>query len=131
MGVWNPLAILSNRINLKFETYAQRDLMMSLAQVGRHREAAELAETVRTKLPKDPGALVDIACCYAVCSAVVPAAKPEKQTQERYVTKAFDALKQALDAGFGDKVNLETEPDLDAIRSQAEFKATVNRLPEP
>jgi hypothetical protein len=128
----DSLAIRSDRINLKSETYAQRDLMMSFAQVGRHREAVELAETVRTKLPKDPGALVDIACCYAVCTSVIPgAAGPEKATQDRYVTKALEALKQAVHAGYGDKVNLETEPDLDAIRGQAEFQATLNRLPEP
>jgi serine/threonine protein kinase len=127
----DSLAIRSRRVNLNSETYAQRDLMMSLAQVGSHNEAARLAETVRAKLPKDPGALVDIACCYAVCSAVVPAVGAEKETIARYVTKAVEALKQALDTGYGDKVNLETEPDLDGIRSQTEFKAMVNRLPEP
>ena len=63
-------------------------MMMSLAQVGSHREAAELAEMVRTKLPKDPGALVDIACCYAVCSAAVPAGGVAKDVHEAYVTKA-------------------------------------------
>jgi serine/threonine protein kinase/tetratricopeptide (TPR) repeat protein len=127
----DALAIRSKRINLNSETYAQRDLMMSLAQVGRHREAAELAETVRAKLAKDPSALVDIACCYAVCSAVAPGAQPGNETQERYVETALQALKQALDAGYGDKVNLETEPDLDAIRGRGEFKAMMNRLPEP
>ena len=30
--------------------------MMSLAQVGQHREAADVAEEVRKHSPKDPGA---------------------------------------------------------------------------
>jgi tetratricopeptide (TPR) repeat protein len=127
----DSLAIRSKRVNLKSETYAQRDLMMSQARVGSHQEAVLLAESVLSKLSKDPGALVDIACCYSVCSTAVTADGAEKETQARYVAKALAALKQALDAGYGDKVNLETEPDLDAIRGQAEFKALVSRLPEP
>jgi tetratricopeptide (TPR) repeat protein len=127
----DSLAIRGKRVHLKSETYAQRDLMMSQARVGSHPEAAALAETVQAKLPKDPGALLDIACCYAVCSAAVPADGAEKETQARYVARALATLKQSLDAGYGDKVNLETEPDLDAIRSRAEFNALVSRLPEP
>jgi serine/threonine protein kinase len=123
-------AIRSKRVHLKSETYAQRDLMMSLARVGSHHEAVALAEIVQARLAKDPGALLDIACCYAVCSTVVAADGAEKDTHARYVATALAALKQALDAGYGDKVNLETEPDLDAIRSRAEFQALVGRLPE-
>jgi hypothetical protein len=51
--------------------------------------------------------------------------------QMRYVARALAALQQALDAGYGGKVNLETEPDLDALRGRAEFRALVRRLPEP
>ena len=90
-----------------------------------------MAESVRTKLPKDPAALVDIAGCYAVCSADLSAAGAENDAHDRYVIKALESLKQAIDAGYGDKVNLETEPDLDGIRNQAEFKTLLNRAPEP
>lgn len=125
------LDIRKNWADLKTELDAQRNLMMSLAQIGRHQEAVDVAEnTVRVKLSKDPAALVDIANCYAVCSVVVPAAK-DRETHDRYVARALETLKQAIDAGYGDKVNLETEPDLDGIRDQAEFKALLNRLPEP
>jgi hypothetical protein len=74
---------------------------------------------------------VDIACCYAVCSTAVPAGGAEKETHARYVARALAALQQALDAGYGDKVNLETEPDLDALWGRAEFQAQLGRLPEP
>jgi tetratricopeptide (TPR) repeat protein len=125
------LAIRSKRINLESETYAQRDLMMSLARVGSHPEAVAMAEKVRARLAKDPAALVDVACCYAVCSTAVPADGAEKETRARYVAQALAALQQALDAGYGEKVNLETEPDLDALRGRAEFQALLQRLPEP
>jgi tetratricopeptide (TPR) repeat protein/tRNA A-37 threonylcarbamoyl transferase component Bud32 len=123
--------IQKSRVNLATDMDAKRDLMMSLAHVGNHAEAAEMAETVRVKLPKDPGALLDIACCYAVCAAAVPAAGAEKEVHEHYASKALEALKQAIDNGYGDKVNVETEPDLDPIRNRPEFKDLSARLPEP
>jgi serine/threonine protein kinase len=125
------LEIREARPNVGEDTVGQRDLMMSLARVGRADEAAALAEKVRAKLPKDGGALVDVACCYAVCSARGPGAGDEKGTRERYAAKALEALTQALDAGYGDKVNLETEPDLDGVRNRPAFKALVDRVPEP
>ena len=63
--------------------------------------------------------------------ASCPRPGPRKQLTTATSSKALETLKQAIDAGYGDKVNLETEPDLDAIRDRAEFKALLNKLPEP
>src|SRR5262249_9970989 len=106
----DSLALRSKRVSPNSDANAQRDLMMSLARVGRHGEAFALAEVVRSKHPKDAGALVDIACCYAVCSSVVPADGTEKDIHSNYVMTAIAALQQAIDAGYREKVNLETEP---------------------
>jgi hypothetical protein len=125
------LDIRNKRMNLENETDAQRNLMMSLAQVGSHRDAVELAERVRTKLPRDGPALVDIACCYAVCLGALPTAGATKVTHDLYVVAALEALKQAIDVGYGDKVYLDIEPDLDGIRNQAEFKTLLSRVAEP
>jgi hypothetical protein len=118
-------------VNLSTETYAQKDLMVSLAHAGNHHEAVRLASAVEAKLPKDPGTLVDIANCYAIASTAALLPSRDRETHERYVAKALESLKRAIEAGYGDKVNLETEPDLDALRDRAEFKALVNGLPEP
>ena len=125
------LELRKKRVNLKTETVAQRDLMPSLARSGSHLEATDLAEAVRAKLPKDPGALLDVALCYAICSVAVPAAGADKEIHSRYVSKSLDALKQSIEAGYGDKVNLETEPDFDAIRNLPEFKKLVSGVVEP
>ncbi len=125
------LDIRKGRPNLETETIGQRDLMMSLAQTGRHRDAIEMAEAVRRKLSKDPSALVDIAACYAVCSARLPAIGADKDTRDRYSAKSFETLRQAIDADYGDKVNLETEPDFDGIRNEPAFKKLLDRIPEP
>jgi hypothetical protein len=124
----DSLAIRKARPNVSTETIAQRELMMSLARVGTHGEATTMAEVVRTKLQKDAGALIDITCCYAVCST---AAGADQATRDRYTAKAIETLQQAIAAGYGDKVNLETEPDLDTIRNHPEFKPLLDKMPEP
>jgi serine/threonine protein kinase len=125
------LDIRRHRVNLDSETYAQKDLMLTLAHAGKSQEAVDLASAVQTKLPKDPGTLVDVANCYAVASAALSNATADRETHDRYVTKALESLKLALDAGYGDKVNLETEPDLDALRNQPQFNALLDGMPEP
>ena len=125
------LDIRRRRVNLNSETYAQKDLMVTLAHTSNAQEAVQLAATVQTKLPKDPGTLVDVANCYAVAAAALSDASSDRETYNRYVTKALESLKLAIDAGYGDKVNLETEPDLDALRNRSEFQALIDGLPEP
>ena len=125
------LDIRGRRVNLNSETYAQRDLMVTLAHAGNSQEAVQLASAVQTKLPKDPGTLVDVANCFAIASAGMSDATTDRETRDRYLAKALESLRQAIAAGYGDKVNLETEPDLDAIRNRPEFKAMIAALPEP
>ena len=125
------LEIRTRRVSLNSETYVQKDLMVTLAHTGNTQEAVQLAAAVQTKLPKDPGTLVDVANCFAVASAAMTDATADRETHDCYVAKALETLKQAIDAGYGDKVNLETEPDLDALRNRPEFKAMIGALPEP
>ena len=61
----------------------------------------------------------------------MPAEGADKEIHNQYVVKAIEALKQAVAAGYRDKVNLETEPDLDGIRKLEEFQKLVKGIPEP
>ncbi len=108
---------------------AQIDLMMTLARCGEHRRAADLAQRVRRERPDDLGGLVDVACCYAVCSGSVP--PEEGGLRERYTGQAIEALSRAVARGYRDRVNLETEPDLDAVRDQPAFKDLLAGLSRP
>ncbi|HEY2785008.1 MAG TPA: serine/threonine-protein kinase [Fimbriiglobus sp.] len=121
------LAIRENRPKLETETYAQKDLMVTLAHAGQHGKAVEWAGKVNdyNKKKNDAATFVDIANCYAICSTVVAATNEEKKA---YVKNAIDALQLAVDAGYGDIVNLETEPDLDGIRDQDQFKLILTKL---
>jgi serine/threonine-protein kinase len=110
----------------------KKDLMITLARAGEHQQAAQLAEEIR-RLPEDGGSLVEVAGCYALCVSAMSRAKeknrPEDETlQKDYAARAVQALQQAVAQGYRNVVNLETEPDLDAIRDHPEFKALLHKL---
>ena len=124
----SSLQIREARVKVNADIYAQKDLMVTLAHNGRHREAVELAETVLKQVPNEPGSLIDVTSCFAVCSSLGPSANVDKATHDLYVTRAIECLKRAIDAGYGDIVNLETESDLDAIRDDPTFKKLLTEL---
>jgi hypothetical protein len=110
----------------------KKDLMITLARAGEHQQAAQLAEEIR-RLPVDGGSLVEVAGCLALCVSAVSRGneknRPEDETlQKDYAARAVQALQQAVAQGYRNVVNLETEPDLDAIRDHPEFKALLHKL---
>jgi tetratricopeptide (TPR) repeat protein len=102
---------------------ARTTLMVSLARCGRHERAVALAEELGTAGRKGPFLLFHIACCYALC---VPAVSGE--LRQRYTGKAVEALGQAVALGYRDVVDIETDPDLDAIRGESGYRAVIERL---
>ena len=116
------LDIREARVRDKPEGVALKDLMVSLARGGRTPEAVATAEGVLAKFGQDPGSLVDVACCLALASADPPA--------DALAARAVSALARAVELGYRDAVNLETEPDLDALRARPDFRALLKRLAE-
>jgi hypothetical protein len=43
--------------------------------------------------------------------------------------KAIEVLRAAVADGFRDRVYLDTEPDLDSLRTREDFQAVVAKLP--
>jgi serine/threonine protein kinase len=116
----------------------QKDLMISLARCGDHRRAAEIARRVWEQGGKDLGNFIDIACCFAICSDMVTPSQPaggpaaeQGRLRELYAQQALDALRAAVALGYRDVVNLETEPDLDAVRDRPQFAAMLDGLNRP
>ncbi len=121
-----------------------------LARGGRHAEAAEAAENLRSLAPKDPTNLYNVACVYALCVSGVgktttgqqsadvsnPNAKSEtpklsdedRALQARYAKLAIEALTQAVKYGWKDVAHMESDPDLVPIRSSPAYRALVERL---
>ena len=129
------LEIREARARGRAEAAVQKDLMITLARCGEIRRAAAIAERISKECAGDPGSLTDVACCLATCSAMVAAGKPadtltaqERSLREQYANQALEALRQAVAQGYRNVVNLETEPDLDALRDQPGFKSLLAEL---
>ena len=114
------LDIREARVRDKPEGVALKDLMVSLARGRRVPEAVAMADGVLAKFGTDPISIVDVACCFALASVDPPAAA--------LAARAVETLARAVELGYRDPVNLETEPDLDALRARPDFQGLLKRL---
>jgi serine/threonine protein kinase/tetratricopeptide (TPR) repeat protein len=119
------LEIREARVKEKQEPAAYTDLMVALAQNQRTKEATETADMVLKKYESRPSLLVDVACCFAICSGVMPNDPTGKEAAEKYALRAMESLRKAIDSGYREVVNLETEPELDSLRSREDFKTLL------
>lgn len=104
----------------------QLDLMLVLPRVGEHEKAAEIAGRFDDRKDmSDPEILFETARCYAGCAAVPGI---DKSLRTSYAQKAIKAISASIGAGYRDWVALETEPDLDPIRGESEFRNLLEGL---
>jgi tetratricopeptide (TPR) repeat protein len=104
------------------------DLMIARARCGQHQIASQTAEELITKPPLDARVCFQAACGFSLCAgaaAEAPASPEAKALAERYTEKALQALRLALGAGGKNVVDVETDPDLDAVRGDPGFKAIL------
>ncbi len=85
-------------------------LAVKLAAAGRYDEALSALEHLVRLRPDDPAGYYNIACVHAK--------KGDAQ-------KSVDYLGRALDKGFSDWKLIETDPDLDPVRSSPRFRALL------
>ena len=104
----------------------QTELMLALAHAGQTARALELADRLSAGPNVDREQRVFLAGCYAQVARATPANKVE-QVQTALV-KAVDAVRTAVREGFRDRVYLETEPDLEPIRTRDDFKQIVAEI---
>jgi serine/threonine-protein kinase len=106
----------------------QKELMLSLARCGEDRRAADIARRLREKYGDDAGQLYDVACCYAICAGPATA---NAKARTQYRDLALDVLEQAVERGYRDAGNMETDPDLDAVRDEPRVKELLKKLRAP
>jgi serine/threonine-protein kinase len=115
----------------------QKDYMVNLARCGRHQAAAKNAEAIHKQSPRDVGTLLELVRCYALCSAAVegpdenPTPAPEKaKLRDHYAANAASCLEQAIANGLRNVVDIETDPDIDAIQMCPAFQYALEKLRE-
>jgi hypothetical protein len=112
----------------------QKDYMVNLARCGFHEAAVRKAEEIHKKSPKDVDTLLNLMRCYALCGAAVggpptPTAGQAK-LRDTYVASAANCLEQAIANGARNVVDVETDPEIDAIRNFPAFQHALDNLRE-
>jgi eukaryotic-like serine/threonine-protein kinase len=106
------------------DTRAQIDVMLVQARLGRPEEAEKIAVGLLAQAGKDRRVLFQTACGLVIAGGGTgPAA-------DRCRARAFQVLGALIDQGWKDRVTLETDPDLDAIRGDPQFADLVARIPK-
>jgi eukaryotic-like serine/threonine-protein kinase len=106
------------------DTRGQIDVMIVLARLGRTDEVEAIAGQLWNQVPTDRRVLFQVACGLVTVSGKPgPAAK-------RCREQAFDVLEALVGQGWKDRVALETDPDLDAVRGDPRFKALLEKIPK-
>jgi tetratricopeptide (TPR) repeat protein/predicted Ser/Thr protein kinase len=112
----------------------QKDYMVNLARCGFHEAAAKKAEEIYHKSPKDVDTLLNLMRCYALCSAAVGGSATPTSEQahlrDTYAARAANYLEQAIANGSRNVVDVETDPDIDAIRKYPAFQQALAKLRE-
>ena len=104
------------------------DLMIARARCGQHQLASKTAEELITMPPLDARIYFQAACGFSLCAGAVaeaPASPEAKALVRRYTESAVKSLRLALGAGWKNLVDVETDPDLDAVRHAPGFDAIV------
>ncbi len=131
------------------------DLMLARARCGQHQEAAKIAEKLISAPPLDARVYFFAACGFSLCAGAVAEEHSSSQAKAlalyaacgfslcagalveehsssqakalagSYTESAFKSLRLALGAGWNNLVNVQTDPDLDAVRSAPGFEAVV------
>ncbi len=104
---------------------SQTLLMLALARCGDHGGAATIAGKLVAASPKDAGLYIQAACGYALAAG---APGVDAEAKQHYASLALECLRGAKEHGWADVVTLETDTDLEPIRSEREFKKLLDEL---
>jgi eukaryotic-like serine/threonine-protein kinase len=109
---------------------AQRKLGQPAEALHSYQEARALLETFPQPAPDD---LYELGCSRAACGLLLGHGKTEltqkEQAQRQKETElALDALRKAVAGGFRDLARPRNDPELETLRTQADFKKLLSEL---
>jgi len=108
----------------------QVDLMVALARCGEHAGAARIARALVEIPPKDENLYFQAACGYALAASAARAGG-DSALARRYTVSALDCLREGKRRGWADVASLETDPDLEPIRTDPAFRALLAEFRRP
>ena len=117
--------------------YSYRGLGRLLRKEGRAADAQAAfrkAIEINVSTPAEkPYSLYELACARALCGAMAGEGKAaltpaERETKKHYTDGAMKALIEAVAGGWENVAWMKLDPDLDELRSRADFRAMIRRL---
>jgi tetratricopeptide (TPR) repeat protein len=119
------------------------ELMLALARCGKTEEARTKAENLLKLVAAQGGGFASAAnfrlqSAFALATAAdnldrdhaVEVWQPERLAErKKLIDRSFEALDLAIASGFNDRYQLETDPDIDALRGDPRFAAILEKLP--
>jgi serine/threonine protein kinase len=82
--------------------------ILCLARTGKVADAVKTAEALLPRVAKDPELLIQVAGCYALAGN----ASSDEAARKVYRDKSLEILRTIIKAGYEDRFNLRTHPDL-------------------
>src|SRR4029077_18685976 len=92
------------------DTQGRVEVLLAYARVGRVKDVDETAARLLTQAGTDRQGVFQTGCGLSIVGDGTGGVAP------RCRDRAFEALTKLVDRGWQDRVALETDPDLDAVR---------------
>jgi tetratricopeptide (TPR) repeat protein/tRNA A-37 threonylcarbamoyl transferase component Bud32 len=112
--------------------HLQIDRLFALVALGDHSQAAKVADELGERNPVSAPIQYRLACVYSLSIPAVeeargpmPLTPDDKALQARYCDKALKCLETFLASGIQNLADVDTDADLDPIRSDSRFAAIL------
>ena len=99
------------------------ELLLVRSRTDKHEDVAADVAKMEQKPKLDREVLVELAQCYSQMAARLTG---EDKARAQYLNQALGLIRRALEQGYTDKVILETDPDLDAVREAPGFRDVLS-----
>ena len=106
------------------DTQAKIEYALALGRAGKAVEAEKQADELLKMGEKDRRILFQTACAFSVAAG----GTKDDATAARCKDRAFEVLGSLIAAGWKDRVALETDPDLDAVRPDKRFAELLTKV---
>ena len=97
----------------------------AMVRAGRTAEALAEADELTRSDEWTANQLYDFACLYSLAIA------KDEPNREKHATRAVELLRRSVAKGWSDAAHLETDSDLEPLRSRDDFKAVVANARKP
>jgi serine/threonine-protein kinase len=104
------------------DTQGQVEVLLAYARLGQVAAVERIANKLLEQAGADPQSLFQTVCGFGICAA------GKDEAAARCRDRAFDVMQKLLESGWKDPVALETDPDLEAIRSDMRFNEMIKKF---